>query len=117
MSKISFLRKATPPAVVFGSSNGRSPTFMDLPRLTPEPITAGISESSGWWLEFRPGCACGKTKQFSFQSMCETAHPYEPTLGEILPRVRCQSCGTGPESISLIDLEDASRASFRLRLK
>ncbi len=117
MSKISFLRKATPAAVIFGADGGKPSTFIDLPRLPPEPITAGISELSGWWLEFRPGCACGKTKQFSFQSMCEIAHPYEPTLGEIIPRVKCQSCGTGPESISLIDFADASRASFRLRLK
>jgi hypothetical protein len=120
MRKLSLLKKTRPSAQAWAGTETLS--FVDLPRLPPEPTAAGVSELSGWWLEARPACRCGKTKHFSFQRICEIAHPYDPTLREILPRVKCQSCGAGPGSIYLTDLaaEDqvgTKEATFRLRLR
>jgi hypothetical protein len=120
MRKISILRRARP--AVQGWDGVETLSFVDLPRLPPEPTAAGVSELSGWWLELRPACRCGKTKHLSFQRICEIAHPYDPTLREILPRAKCQSCGAGPGSIYLTDFADngnegSKSATFRLRLR
>ncbi len=119
MSKM-FKRRATPSS--YSRDSIGKLNFVDLPRLPPEPTAAGVSELSGWWLELRPNCRCGKTRHLSFQRIYEIAHPYNPTLAEILPRVRCQKCGSGPGSVYLTDLDadgqDHSKpASFKLRLR
>lgn len=124
MKELSLLRGARQMALEALQPEKKIPAFVsDPPRLPSEPTVSAISELSGWWLEFRPACKCGRLGHFSFDRICKIARPYDPTLKEILERVKYSSCGAGPASAYLIDLaspddaEEGERGKrFRLRL-
>lgn len=67
-----------------------------------------VVELEGWTLELICSKRCGIT--FLPVRLLPAMHPGTP-LSHYLPRLKCKRCGSGPESVALVDNPAAARPS------
>ena len=66
---------------------------------TEPPLSAGLAELAGLWLDVR--CRCGRTS-FPPLRLLAARHGWRTPLGDVLPRLRCSRCRTAPATVDLI---------------
>jgi hypothetical protein len=76
------------------------PPLVDAQELPQDATACRLRDVTGWWLEIR--CGCGATTAYPLRLMAGE-QPRNPTLSEVLPRLRCKRCGERPTAARLID--------------
>jgi hypothetical protein len=71
------------------------------------PAERRLAELDEWWLEIR--CSCPRRIYYPLRLMV-SKHSPRTTLGDVLPRLRCEGCGSKPVTLALVN--DPSRGEM-----
>ena len=98
------------PVLALALPPGQRANRHDVPRLAPGSARMSLvlradptpSDWSGWRLELRCGCGLGAVLPVPW--LVRGAGEGEPQLmAEVMPWLRCASCGAFPETVELVD--------------
>lgn len=67
---------------------------------TEPPLAEGLATLAAWWLEAR--CRCGAVGYPPLRLLA-AERGWRTPLGDVLPRLRCRSCGAAPATVDLVD--------------
>jgi hypothetical protein len=82
------------------------PPYLAPQPLPADPLAATIHDLSGWWLDVR--CGCGRLIELPLRLMCAKLHPARPMIAQVSSRLRCDTCGARPSTISLLERAGAN---------
>lgn len=76
------------------------PPFVEPCELPDDPAASSLRDLSGWWLDIR--CRCERATAYPLRLMA-AEQPHNPRICDVLPRLRCRSCGGRPARVQLVD--------------